>query len=95
MCKKIKYTALSRFKCVEQVCFGKVDFKVVCPNIFATNIDKKIKTHKEFDTLKKYETASPTIDVKGIQKLFVKQNGECVKCGCSMKTCGYAKGDKE
>ena len=95
MCKKIKYTALSRAKCVEQVCFGKVDFKDVCPNTFATNIDKKIKAHKEFDTLKKYETASPTIDVKGIQKLFVKQNGECVKCGCSMKTCGYAKGDKE
>ena len=95
MCKKIKYTALSRAKCVEQVCFGKVDFKAVCPDTFATNIDKKIKAHKEFDTLKKYETASPTIDVKGIQKLFVKQNGECVKCGCSMKTCGYAKGDKE
>ena len=92
MCKKIKYTALSRAKCVEQVCFGKVDFKSVCPNTFATNIDKKIKAHKEFDTLKKYEN---NIDVKGIQKLFVKQNGECVKCGCSMKTCGYAKGDKE
>jgi hypothetical protein len=92
MCKKIKYTALSRAKCVEQVCFGKVDFKAVCPNTFATNIDKKIKAHKEFDTLKKYEN---NIDVKGIQKLFVKQNGECVKCGCSMKTCGYAKGDKE
>jgi ATP-dependent exoDNAse (exonuclease V) alpha subunit len=92
MCKKIKYTALSRAKCVEQVCFGKVDFKAVCPDTFATNIDKKIKAHKEFDTLKKYEN---NIDVKGIQKLFVKQNGECVKCGCSMKTCGYAKGDKE
>lgn len=92
MCKKIKYTALSRAKCVEQVCFGKVDFKDTGPDTFATNIDKKIKAHKEFDTLKKYET---TIDVKGIQKLFVKQNGECVKCGCSMKTCGYAKGDKE
>ena len=29
MCKKIKYTTLSRAKCVEQVCLGKVDFKAV------------------------------------------------------------------
>ncbi len=78
MCKKIKYTVLSRVKCVEQVCFGKVDFKDKSPNTFATNIDKKIKTHKEFDTLKKHEN---NIDVDGIKKLFVKLNGECVKCG--------------
>ena len=50
-------------KCVEQVCFGKVDLKTVCPNTFATNIDKKVKTHKEFDTLKKYDN---NIDVDGI-----------------------------
>jgi hypothetical protein len=33
--------------------------------------------------------------VHDIQTLFVKQNGECLKCGEFMKTCGYGKGDKK
>ena len=80
MCKKIKYTALSRAKCVEQVCFGKVDFKASCPNTFATNIDKKIKTHKEFDTLKKEQFSIDRVDSR---QGHIKDNIQLMCWGCN------------
>ena len=94
MTTKIKYTALSRAKNYEQVSFGIVECK---PDLsrtltFEENINKKLKSHLENDT-KKGHTKNITSD--DIQTLFVKQNGECLKCGEFMKTCGYGKGDKK
>jgi len=94
MTTKIKYTALSRAKNYEQVSFGIVEYQ---PDIsrtltFEENINKKLKSHLEYDTKKRY-TNNITCD--DIQTLFVKQNGECLKCGEFMKTCGYGKGDKK
>jgi hypothetical protein len=43
-------------------------------------------------TTKKAYTNNITTD--DFQMLFVKQNGECLKFGEFMKTCGYSKGDK-
>jgi hypothetical protein len=90
MCKKIKYTALSRAKTCEQVCFGYVEFERDT-STFVDNIQKKLKAHTEYDTKKGYKNDITTDD---IQELFVKQNSECCKCGCFMKTHGYSKGDK-
>jgi 5-methylcytosine-specific restriction endonuclease McrA len=96
MTTKIKCTALSRAKKYEQVSFGIVD---TCskPDMsrnltFEENINKKLESHLEYDTKKGY-TNDITCD--HIQTLFVKQNGECLKCGEFMKTCGYSKGDKK
>ena len=94
MTTKIKYTALSRAKNYEQVSFGIVEYK---PDLsrtltFEENINKKLKAHLEYDTKKGYTNNITSDD---IQTLFVKQNGECLKCGEFMKTCGYGKGDKK
>jgi len=59
---------------------------------FEENINKKLKAHLEYDTKKGYTNNITSDDV---QTLFVKQNGECLKCGEFMKTCGYGKGDKK
>lgn len=91
MSEKIKYTALSRARCCEQVCFGKVKYERD-DSTFVGNIEKKLKGHLEYDLKKGYET---NIEVKDITNLFVKQNGECCKCGCFMKTFNYKKSDKE
>ena len=92
MCKKIKYTALSRAKKCEQVCFGTVPYTYEKPATFVQNIQKKLRAHLDFDIKKGYKNDITTDD---IQELFVKQNSECCKCGCFMKTFGYSKGDKE
>jgi hypothetical protein len=92
MCKKIKYTALSRAKKCEQVCFGTVPYTYEKPATFVQNIQKKLRAHLDFDTKKGYKNDITTDD---IQELFVKQNSECCKCGCFMKTFGYGKGDNE
>ena len=85
---------MSRAKNYEQVSFGIAEYK---PDLsrtltFEENINKKLKSHLEYDTKKGY-TNNVTSD--DIQTLFVKQNGECLKCGEFMKTCGYGKGDKK
>ena len=54
MTTKIKYTALSRAKNYEQVSFGIVEYK---PDLsrtltFEENINKKLKSHLEYDTKK-------------------------------------------
>jgi len=56
MTTKIKYTALSRAKNYEQVSFGIVEYK---PDLsrtltFEENINKKLKSHLEYDTKKGY-----------------------------------------
>ena len=94
MTTKIEYTELMRTTKYEQVSFGKVEYK---PDIsrtftFEENINKNLKSHFEYDTKKGY-TNNITID--DIQSLFVKQNGECLKCGDFIKTCGYSKGDEK
>jgi len=91
MSEKIKYTALSRAKCCEQVSFGKVAY-VKENNTFAENIEKKLKGHLEYDLKKKYDNDIVVDDITG---LFVKQNGDCIKCGCMMKTFNYGRGDKK
>ena len=90
MSEKIKYTALSRARCCEQVSFGYIKY-VPVNKTFEENIKKKLLGHKEYDNKKKYTN---DIDVDYVQDLFVKQNGDCVKCGCMMKTFNYSKGDK-
>jgi 5-methylcytosine-specific restriction endonuclease McrA len=94
MTTKIKHTALSRAKNYEHLSFGIVEYQ---PDIsrtltFEENINKKIESHLAHDTEKGY-TYNITSD--DIQTLLVKQNGECLKCGEFMKTCGYSKGDKK
>ena len=94
MTTKIKYTALSRAKNYKQVSVGIVEYK---PDLsrtltFEENINKKLESHLEYDTKKGYTNNITSDD---IQTLFVKQNGECLKCGEFMKTCGYGKGDKK
>jgi hypothetical protein len=86
--------ALSRAKIYVQVSFGIVEYK---PDIsrtftFEQNINKKLKSQLECDIKKGY-TNNITID--DIQTLFVMQNGECLKCGEFIKTCGYSKGDEK
>jgi len=85
---------LSRAKNYEQVSFGIVEYK---PDLsrtltFEENTNKKLKSHLEYDTKKGYTNNITSDDIR---TLFVKQNGECLKCGEFMKTCGYGKGDKK
>lgn len=88
---KIKYTALSRARCCEQISFGKVKYVPVSAT-FEENIKKKILGHIDYDNKKNYNN---NIDVDCVKDLFVRQNGDCVKCGCMMKTFNYSKGDKK
>ena len=92
MSEKLKYTALSRARCCEQVCFGKMEYVPITRTTFKENIEKKLKGHLEYDKKKGYET---DIDVDYITNLYEKQNGACVKCDCCMKTCNYSRGDKQ
>ena len=91
MSEKLKYTALSRARCCEQVCFGKIEC-VRDVSTFPEKICKKLKGHLEYDKKKGYEN---DIDVDYITNLYEKQNGSCVKCDCSMKTWNYNRGDKQ
>jgi adenylate kinase family enzyme len=91
MTKKLRYTSLSRATCLEQVSFGEVEY-VKDNTTFEDNIKKKLVGHLEYDTKKKFDN---DICVKDIQELFVKQNGDCIKCECMLKTCNYDKGDKK
>lgn len=94
MSTKIKYTALSRARCCEQVCFGRAPFETYssAEKAFERNIEKKLKGHLEYDIEKGYEN---DIEVDDIVKLYEKQNGECLKCGCGMKTYKYKCGDAD
>ena len=91
MSEKLRYTALSRATRLEQVSFGEVEY-VKEYSTFENNIQRKLAGHLEYDTKKKYDN---DICVKDVQDLFVKQNGECIKCECMLKTCNYSKGDKK
>lgn len=92
MSEKIKYTALSRAKCCEQISFGKLEYVPPVKTTFEDNIKKKLLGHLEYDTKKGYEN---NIVVEDVKELFKKQNGDCVKCGCMLKTFNYSKGDKQ
>ena len=84
---KLRYTALSRAKKISQISFDEKIKSVPNPT-FKKNIEKKIKSHIEFDKEKGYET---NIDADYIMKLFKKQIGSCAKCDSQMKNHNYYK----
>ena len=91
MSSKCKYTALSRARNPDQVSFGNVKIPFQQPSTFKQNIERKIKGHQNYDLKNNLEHS---ITVEHIQELFIKQNGDCNICGCSMKTTNYKSNDK-
>ena len=91
MSKKCRYTALSRAKKPEQISFSNVYIPSET-NTFVKNIEKKIKGHLKYDEEKGLKS---DISVEKVQKLFVKQNGECCLCDCALKTFNYKKLDRQ
>lgn len=91
MTTKLRYTALSRAKRVEQVSFGK-GIKPEPNMTFKKNIEKKLEGHRSYDRGKGYENNIKTDD---IMKLHKKQEGLCAKCYCQMKTQKYYTNDTQ
>jgi nucleoside-triphosphatase THEP1 len=93
MSTKIRYTSLSRAKTVNQVSFREVNDAHIVDVLsdFEDAIEKKIKGHLQYDQEKGLNT---NITVEDVVTLFERQNGECIKCECQMKT-KYPQGDDE
>lgn len=91
MSTKCRYTALSRARNPDQISFSNVS-SINESTGFDMNISNKIQGHKKYDDEKGYET---NLSVKKVKTLFENQNGECLVCGCMMKTCGYKQNDKD
>ena len=91
MSTKCRYTALSRARNPDQVSFSNVK-SIQESSDFDMNIWNKIQGHKTYDAEKGYDT---NLSVKKVKTLFDKQNGECLVCGCMMKTCSYKQNDKD
>lgn len=91
MNEKLKYTAMSRAKSLQQISFNEIKYEMKKTS-FEENINNKLKSCYEYDNKKKYHN---DITTEYINTLFIKQNGDCVKCGCMMKTSNYSKGDKK
>lgn len=89
MCKKLKYTAMSRAKKPEQINFMTYSKKDNDYNL-DKNIEKKIKGHVEYDTEKSFDT---DIDVDYIKNLIVKQNYTCFHCNENVKVNCFQSGD--
>lgn len=88
---KIQYTALSRAKNLNQVTFKTTKYTDNDDVNFDDTISKKINGHMQYDCERGFET---NITVEDVKTLFERQNGECIKCECQMKTI-YQQGDGE
>ena len=75
----------------QQVSFSKMRGISDASN-FEMNIWNKIQGHKRYDAEKGYET---NLSIKKVKTLFEKQNGDCLVCGCMMKTCGYKQNNSD
>ena len=91
---KCRYTALIRARDPDQVSFSNVKIAKEVSSI-DTNISNKVQGHKRYDAESSHVQHHETnLSVKKVKTLFEKQSGECLVCGCMMKTCGYKQNDK-
>ena len=78
---KVRYTALTRAKKMEQISISSLKVPKR-PNTFVSNIAKKLKGYKEQDKIKRLKNDIKVADVKSLYEI---QNGECKLCNCGMK----------
>lgn len=89
MDKRLKYTALSRAKRLEQVRFRSMER---VEELDRATVEGKIAGHAAYDAKHGMKT---DITYEDVRKRWRAQGGMCMRCGCDMKTRGYGAGDAE
>ena len=84
---KIKYTALSRATCIDNVGFGNTSSSTV---LNENVITQKLLGHQQYDNENNLKN---DINMQYIKSMYINQGGQCKFCNVDMKTYRYKKND--